>query len=84
MNDDGNILHFGSVKGGKEDKENKIPTNNYVVLDADNEQFFGSGFMIFTSHHLAIMRDEGDGAVPVLVLPISRVKAAELVEDDED
>lgn len=81
MSDDDNVFRFGAVKGGKDDKNESIPENNYVVTDIDNEEFYETGFLIFTPHHLAIMRDMGKGPVPALVLPIVRVKAAEIADE---
>lgn len=86
--DNGNVFQFGSVQGGKgtpeKESESGIPVNDYVVVDVDDESWYATGFLIFTPHHLAIMFDSGNGAgaIPVLVLPINRVKAAELYEDD--
>lgn len=80
-----NIFQLGSVKGGKDnDGDAGIPVNDYVIMDIDGTEFFGTGFLIFTSQHIAIMKDNGNGAVPVLVVPIGRVKAAELYEDLDD
>lgn len=81
---DNNILRFGAIAGGKvvSEDDNTIPENDYVVTDLDDDEFFTNGFLIFTPHHLAIMRDKGKGAVPVLVMPIARVKAAELLEEN--
>lgn len=74
-----NIFKFNAVKGGRdEDTEDKIPHNDYVVVDVEDYQFDVNGFLIFTPHHLAIMQDPGSGAVPALVLPIGRVKIAGL------
>lgn len=74
-----NIFKFGAVTGGKsEEPDDKIPHNDYVVVDENNNEFEINGFLIFTPHHLAIMKDEGVGAIPALVLPIGRVKFAGL------
>lgn len=81
MDDDENpnVFKFGTVNGGKgEEPDDKIPHNDYVVIDSDDNEFEINGFLIFTPHHLAIMRDEGTGAVPALVIPIGRVKVAGL------
>ncbi len=87
MDDDenNNVFKFGAVDGGKKE-EDKIPQNDYVVVDIDGIEYDVNGFLIFTPHHLAIMTDEGHGAIPALVLPISRVKTAVLasVIDDEE
>jgi hypothetical protein len=83
----GNVFKFGAVKGGKEDTEDKIPQSDYVVVDIDDVEFDVNGFLIFTPHHLAIMTDEGHGAIPALVLPIGRVKTAvlaSLIPDEDD
>lgn len=80
-----NIFRFGAVDGGKKE-EDSIPENDYVVTDVDDIEYDVNGFLIFTPHHLAIMTDEGKGAIPALVLPISRVKSAvlaSLLVDDE-
>lgn len=83
MND--NITQFGVVNGGKtEETEDSIPTLPYILEDIDGNQFPAEGFLIFTSQHVAIMRDTGKGAVPVMVVPLNRLKVAELFEDDEE
>lgn len=85
-----NVFRFGSLDGGKSGPtappaEDGIPEFSYVVTDIDHNDFYADGFLIFTPHHLAIMSEiDGRGAVPVLVLPINRVIAAELVEDEEE
>lgn len=86
MNDD-NVLPFGKRQAPSQSTSTEtgdgFPENNYVVVDIDNEEYFGSGFLIFTPHHCAIMKDFGKGAVPILVVPLIRVKSAEMVDDDE-
>lgn len=81
-----NVFKFGAVTGGKTE-EDKIPQNDYVVVDIEDIEYDINGFLIFTPHHLAIMTDLGEGAIPALVLPIARVKTAVLAslipEDDE-
>lgn len=79
-----NVFKFGAVNGGKTE-DDAIPHNDYVVVDVDDEVYDVKGFLIFTPHHLAIMTDQGKGAIPALVLPISRVKTAVLasVIDEE-
>jgi len=83
MSDD-NIFRFGTVKGGKSDDDDGIPINDYVIEDTDNVKWFETGFLVFTPQHVAVMRDEGQGAIPVLVIPLSRVKAAGLSEEIEE
>lgn len=86
MND--NVLPFGAPKpnktGDNVETGEKFPENNYVITDIDDEDFFARGFLIFTPHHCAIMNDLGSGAVPVLVVPLIRVKVAEMVTEEED
>lgn len=90
MDDDNeptNIFKFGAIKGDKPDDEtDKIPENDYVVVDIDDIEYDVTGFLIFTPHHLAIMTNLGEGVIPGLVLPISRVKTAVLaaIIDDDD
>lgn len=80
-----NIFKFGAVEGGKaKEEEDTIPQNDYVVVDIDDIEYDVNGFLIFTPHHLAIMTDEGKGAIPALVLPIGRVKTAVLASVIED
>ena len=80
-----NVLPFGKRIESTTSTEtgDGFPENNYVVVDIDNEEFFGTGFLIFTPHHCAIMKDFGKGAVPTLVVPLHRVKSAEMVDDEE-
>lgn len=86
--DNSNVLQFGVPRTKAETEEtetgDKFPVNNYVVVDIDDEEFYGRGFLIFTPHHCAIMADLGAGAVPVLVVPLIRVKTAEMVTEQED
>jgi len=80
-----NIFKLGAINGGKAD-EDTIPQNDYVVVDIDDIEYDINGFLIFTPHHLAIMTDQGKGAIPALVLPIGRVKTAvlaSLLDEDE-
>lgn len=80
MNNDNIISLVPTTKDGDDDS---FPTNAYVITDVEGTDFYAEGFAIFTSHHIAIMRDSGNGPIPVLVLPLLRVKAAELMEDEE-
>lgn len=74
-----NIFKFGAISGGKdEETEDKIPHNDYVIIDNDGNEFDVNGFLIFTPNHLAVMQDVGAGAIPALVLPLGRVKVAAL------
>lgn len=57
----------------------KLP---YVIIDVDGREFYGEGFLIFTSQHVAIMEPRGDQAVPAIVVPLARVVVAELDDDD--
>jgi hypothetical protein len=88
--DNDNVLPFGrqaqaTSKGNiSTETGDGFPENNYVVIDLDDEEFYGSGFLIFTPHHCAIMKDFGKGAVPTLVVPLHRVKVAEMVDESAE
>lgn len=80
---DDNVFEF--VKGGKDAAADKLPENSYVITTMDNEEFYGTGFVIFTTHHVAVMQEIGEkGAVPVLVIPLVNVKACEMVDPNLD
>lgn len=66
-----------------EPEEKHIPEHTYAILDVDGEEWLNHGFLIFTSHHVAIMRETEDGAIPVFIIPLGRVKVAEMVAEDE-
>lgn len=82
MSDD-NILPFGQVKGGKAD-EDDIPVNDYVVCDINGREFYHSGFLLFTSQHVAIMQDRGGHTVPAFMIPLSMVAFTEVMDDEDD
>jgi hypothetical protein len=85
LSDDENVFRFGEIKGGKtEAKDEGIPVDNYRIIDIDNEEWTATGFLVFTPHHLAVMRDDGKGAIPIIVLPLHRVKAGGLVSDEDE
>lgn len=83
MKDDNENNIFKIVSSNTPETD-KIPMNDYAITDIDNDVLFAYGFIIFTSHHIAIMRDEGNGPVAVLVVPLSRVKVAELLDDENE
>lgn len=82
MNDDNNI--FRLVSDQVPQAEESVPVYDYFIVDTDGNEHFASGFLLFTSQHIAIMRDTDKGALPVFVIPLSNVKFAELAEDDEE
>lgn len=84
---------FRLITGGKSDQETTpvnigqpaqadIPQNAYVIVDINGDDHFAEGFLLFTSQHIAIMRDTGSGALPILVMPLDKVFSAELLEDE--
>lgn len=79
MNDD-NV--FNLVPKGPE--EEKLPQNDYCLTNLQDEDYFAHGFLIFTTHHVAVMRDDGKGAIPVLIMPLSNFRVAEIVEESEE
>lgn len=85
MDDQENKNIFSIVKGGAtEEQDDNLPVNSYVIVDVDNEEYFGSGFLVFTSQHVAVMQETDKGAIPTLVVPLHRVKVTELIVEDED
>lgn len=79
-NDNVFTLHQG-------EKKSELPSYPYVVEDIDGLVFSEEGFLVFTSQHVAVMRDTGEtGAIPVLVVPLNRVRYAAIDEevDEED
>ena len=81
MNDD-NIVPFGSFEGGKSDKD-MFPSNPYIIEDIDGNVYGAEGYLIFTSQHVCIMENVGEGAIPSVMIPLSRLKVVELAEDDD-
>ena len=77
MND--NIISF---QGGKKD-EKTLPSAKYCITTMQNEEVYGEGFLVFTTHHVAIMRDTGEGAVPTIIVPLVNVNFAEIIDDEE-
>lgn len=76
---------FKLFKGGKEqdNQPNAVPVNTYEITLDDGTTHVATGFLIFTAQHVAVMRDEGDGAIPVLVMPLHRLQMA-LLSDEVD
>lgn len=76
-----------TINGGKAEDtatpevESELPNDDYVIVDRDGDEFYGSGFMVFTGQHVAIMRDSPKGPFPVLLLPLDKVKVAQLKLD---
>jgi hypothetical protein len=92
MDDDteDNVVSFGKTReeraaaNGNEDDPNTFPVDSYVVVDVDGFEWYAEGFLVFTPDHVAIMKPGVKMAVPALVIPISRVKAALLDDEDHD
>ena len=83
MNDDNNIFRLVSEQAPAAE-DTTVPVYDYFIVDTDGNEHFASGFLLFTSQHIAIMRDTDKGALPVFVIPLGNVKFAELAEDDEE
>lgn len=79
--DGGNVIQFGQIKGDKPQEE-RLPTADYTVEDIDHNLFHEHGFCIFTTSHIAIMKETPQGATPVLIVPLHRTLAAYIDEDD--
>lgn len=83
MSDD-NIIQFGSIQGDKKaDKE--FPSNPYLIVDIDDNEFYYDGYLIFTTHHVCIMEegDDDNGPVTGFMIPMHRVKLVSLDPDTE-
>lgn len=79
---DNNVTKLFSVVSDNTQEADK-PSQSYYIQDIDGEEFVRDGFCVFTSQHVAIMRDQQDGsATPILVIPLARVKIVDLIEDD--
>jgi hypothetical protein len=63
--------------------ESTIPQYEYEIVHFDGSSSKAHGFLLFTSQHVAVMRDNGEGAIPVLVYPLDKVKYATIVEDNQ-
>lgn len=80
---------FSILDGGKTDttpapeSTDGIPQNEYRIVDIEGAEYFHEGFLLFTSQHIAVMRDTEQGALPIFILPLNRLAFAELFEDDE-
>lgn len=79
MNDD-NIIPFGQVAGGKEPDDEAVPVNLYEIMDIDGVSHQAEGFLIFTPQHVAIMRPLDEGALPLVIFPLSFVKYAKIAD----
>lgn len=78
---------FNIVQGGKtgETPEQSLPEADYEITLLSGNRYYARGFLIFTTHHVAVMRDvAGLGAVPVLIVPLANLEAAEAMDDDEE
>lgn len=81
---DDNIIHFDNAKSKSTKGPTEVPQHQYVLVDIDNEEFTEFGFLIFTAQHIAVMHEKGEGAVPVLVMPLHRNKVAYIDETSTD
>jgi hypothetical protein len=76
-----------TIQGGKKDEDDDtLPLNEYTIIDIDGDHWPAEGFLVFTSQHVAVMRDTGKGAIPAMCIPLDRVKVAGLTSelfDDE-
>lgn len=68
----------------EEPQSETLPVNRYVFVDHErNEVGEYEGFLVFTAQHVAVMREQDQGAIPVAVMPLANLFIAELVEDDD-
>lgn len=77
-----NIHVFQGGKATPSD-EKELPTNDYEITTKNGNIYYATGFMIFTSQHVAVMQDNGNGAIPVFVTSLDNLDVAELLEDEQ-
>lgn len=75
------LVHGGAT--GPQEDEDTLPVNTYRIVDVDNDEYIDEGFLIFTQTHVAIMRETEKGALPILLVPLDRVRYAEIVDDED-
>lgn len=78
---DDNIVNL--IQGGKQEG-NVLPDNSYVIEDINGTEYLARGFAIFTPHHIAIMKNGANGAVPVFLMPLDRLGVMEIASDEDD
>ena len=84
MTEDTNIFSIVSNNTPPAPADDLVPVYEYVITDTQHNEHFASGFLLFTSQHIAVMRDTPRGALPIFVMPLSEVYCAELLEDDDE
>ena len=80
MSDDNNI--FRLINSNEPIVDDAPLINTYEITDVDDVTHVAEGFLLFTSQHVAVMQETSKGALPLLVIPLNRVKFAEMVDDD--
>lgn len=75
----------GGVKEGPatQPAEETIPQNPYRITTVNGKEYYAEGFLLFTAQHVAVMRDTGEGALPILVVPLGMVDNAQIVDPSE-
>ncbi len=90
MTEDNNQKDAQVIRIVREDKttpnkpESDIPQHNYRIVDITGKEYDAFGFLLFTSQHVAIMRDSGEGALPILVFGLDKVQYAKILEDQPE
>lgn len=72
----------GSVSNVAKEPE---PTEfDYVIRTRDGEEYFERGFCIFTSAHVAIMKELGpQTAMPLVIVPLDNLQVCFHVPEDD-
>jgi len=87
MTDDTKKSPFRVINGDGQPTAPETPTApmyEYLIIDTNYNDHYAEGFLVFTTQHVAVMRDEGaQGALPVLLMPLTSVFKVVLLEDDE-
>jgi len=82
MRDDNNI--FRLINSNERASEETPLINTYEITDIDDVIHVADGFLLFTSQHVAVMQETPRGALPIFVIPLTRVKFVEMVEEEVD
>lgn len=78
-----NIIRIVTSNEDTAGTESTIPQSDYRLNFVNGEFAQAYGFLVFTSQHVAIMRDDGTGAIPILVAPLGTVQYANIVEEQD-
>jgi hypothetical protein len=86
MNDDNNnIIQLVSKSTNTTvEADMATPVHDYAIYDIGGLTHLATGFLLFTSHHVAVMRETPHGALPVFMLPLTELRFVKLTENNEE